>query len=108
MTRLYKRWYDYDPVLMEIIDLLKNYSTELRSQAEVFLQKVEEQTSKEAVDRFYEMVKPFQGNRWYDQDPVISKTVELLRIVPQEVQKAAAENFVYYLKEQGVTVQRNE
>ena len=33
-------------------------------------------------------------SRWYDKDPVISKTVELLRVVPPEVQKAAAENFI--------------
>ena len=85
MTHKYKRWYDYDPLLIEVINLLKNYQTELRSPAEVFLQKVEEQVSKEALDRFYEMVKPFNGNRWYDKDPVISKTVELLRVVPQQI-----------------------
>ena len=102
MTQKYKRWYDYDPTLLEVIELLRNYQTELHSQAEIFLKKVEEQVSKEAVDRFYEMVKPFKGNRWYDKDPVISKTVELLRVIPQNVQKQAAVNFVTYLKENGV------
>ena len=102
MTHNYKRWYDYDPTLMQVIELLKNYQTELRSQAEIFLTKVEEQVSKEAVDKFYEMVKPINGNRWYDKDPVISKTVELLRVIPKDVQKKAAENFIAYLKESGV------
>lgn len=108
MTQQYKRWYDHDPVLLEVMELLRNYPNELKSQAEIFLQKVEEQASKEAIDRFYEMVKPFQGNRWYDQDPVISKTVELLRVVPQEVQKMAASNFVTCLKENGVMISNDQ
>ena len=106
MTQQYKRWYDYDPTMLEVINLLKDYQTELRSQAEIFLTKIEEQISKEAVDRFYEMVKPINGNRWYDKDPVISKTVELLRVIPQDVQKQAANNFISYLKENGVLVEK--
>ena len=58
--------------------------------------------SKEAIDKFYNMVKPVNGNRWYDFDPVISKTVELLRVVPPDTQKAAAENFKKVLKEMGI------
>ena len=40
--------------------------------------------------------------RWYDKDPIISKTVELLRIVPPDAQKAAADNFKKVLKEMGI------
>jgi len=98
----YKRWYDHDPVLMQVINMLRDYQTELRAQAEVFLLKIEEKVSKETIDKFYEMVKPAAGNRWYDQDPVISKTVELLRVVPPEVQKAAAEHFLATLKNLGI------
>ena len=98
----YKRWYDHDPVLMEVVELLRNYQDELRAQAEIFLAKIEEKVSKETIDKFYEMVKPINGNRWYDKDPVISKTVELLRVVPPEVQKAAAENFIKTLEDIGV------
>ena len=98
MSPTYKRWYDHDPLLLEVVELLKNYQDELKSQAEVFLAKIEEQVSKEAIDRFYEMVKPVNGNRWYDNDPVISKTVELLRVVPPEVQKACAQHFINALK----------
>ena len=73
----YKRWYDHDPLLLEVVNLLKNYQEELKAQAEVFLKMIEEQVSKAALDRFYEMVKPANGTRWYDKDPVISMTVEL-------------------------------
>ena len=103
MKPQYKRWYDHDPVLMEVIDLLKNYQEELKSQAEIFLNKIEEKVSKETIDKFYEMVKPINGNRWYDKDPVISKTVELLRVVPPEIQKAAAVNFIKTLEDAGIS-----
>ena len=102
MSPKYKRWYDHDPVLIEVIDLLRNYQEELKAQAEVFLAKIEEKVSKETINRFYEMVKPVNANRWYDKDPIISKTVELLRVVPPEIQKAAAEHFLKTLDELGI------
>ena len=30
MSPAYKRWYDHDPKLLEVIELLKNYQEELR------------------------------------------------------------------------------
>ena len=103
MAPAYKRCYDHDPLLLEVIELLKNYQTELRAQAEIFLQKIEEKVSKETIDKFYAMVKPVNANnRWYDKDPVISKTVEILRIVPPEAQKICAQNFIRTLKEMGI------
>lgn len=100
--KTYKRWYDYDPKLSEVIELLRYYQDDLRSQAEIFLEKIEATVGKDTLDKFYEMVKPIQGKRWYDKDPVISKTIELLRIVPPETQKIAAENFIKALEELGL------
>ena len=74
MSPAYKRWYDHDPKLLEVIELLKNYQDELKEHAVVFLDKLEQKVSKEALDRFYDLVKPVNGNRWYDKDPIISKT----------------------------------
>lgn len=108
MSQQYKRWYDYDPVLLEVINLLQNYQTELRAQAEVFLSEIEKKVSKEAIDKFYEMVRPKICNRWYDKDPVISKTVELLRVVPPEVQKATAQSFLKALEDMGVYKKEEE
>ena len=102
MNPIYKRWYDHDPLLLEVIELLKNYQDELKAQAEIFLVKIEEKVSKEAIDKFYELVRPVSGNRWYDYDPIISRTVELLRVVPPDVQKVCAEQFIAALKEKGV------
>ncbi len=98
----FKRWYDHDPILLQVINILRDYQTELHAQAEVFLLKIEEKVSKETIEKFYQMVRPASGNRWYDKDPVISKTVELLRVVPPEVQKAAAEHFLKTLKDLGI------
>lgn len=105
MSPTYKRWYDHDPLLLEVVELLKNYQDELKSQAEIFLQKIEEKVSRDAIEKFYELVKPVNGNRWYDRDPVISRTVELLRVVPPDIQKACAERFIDALKEIGVDYQ---
>ena len=102
MSQSYKRWYDLDPVLSEVINLLQNYQTELRAQAEIFLAEIEKKVSKEAIDKFYELARPKVCNRWYDKDPVISKTVELLRVVPPDVQKATAQNFLNALEAMGI------
>ena len=100
----FKRWYDHDPMLMEVLELLKYYQEDLKSQAELFLLKIESQVSKETLDYYYDMIKPMiKGNRWYDGDPVLSRTIELLRIVPPEIQHKAAETFLASLKKQGIT-----
>lgn len=100
----FKRWYDHDPLLMEVMEILKNYQEELKDQALVFMQKIENQVGKEMIDSFYNSIKPMiKGNRWYDHDPVLSKTIELLRIVPPEVQKKAAQGFLEALKRKGLS-----
>lgn len=105
MKPIYKRWYDHDPLLLEVVELLKNYPDELKAQAGIFLQKIEEKVSKDAIEKFYELVKPMNGNRWYDNDPIISRTVELLRVVPPDIQKACAERFIIALNEIGIEYQ---
>lgn len=105
----YKRWYDYDPLLLQVVNLLRDYPEELKAQSEVFLQKVEERVSKEAIDRFYTMIKPMiKGNRWYDKDPVLSLTIELLRVVPRDIQRQAANNFIEILKTHGVELEKTD
>ena len=101
----YKRWYDHDPLLLKVINLLKDYQDDLREQAQIFLDSVEEKVSKEAIDKFYELVRPLDGgSRWYDNDPVISRTVELLRVVPQNVQNTVSKMFIETLKSNGIDV----
>ncbi len=105
MEQKYKRWYDYDSELLKLINLLKDYQDELRQQAELFLQQIEKKVSRVALDKFYAQAKQLNGgNRWYDNDPVISKTIELLRIIPQDTQRAAAIKFIEELKSKGISI----
>lgn len=99
-----KRWYDQEPLLMEVLDLLRSYPNDVREQASIFLGKIEEQIGKEALEKFYELSKPkTTGNRWYDQDPTVSKAIELLRVVPPSVQRQAANRFLAAMKKQGLS-----
>lgn len=101
-----RRWYDQDPLLAEVLELLRSYPSDVREQAQTFLAKIEEQIGKETLDKFYELAKPEKsGNRWYDHDPVVSKAVELLRVVPPAIQRQAAHRFLESMKKQGISPQ---
>jgi hypothetical protein len=100
----YRRWYDHDPMLMEVLDLLKSFESDVREQAEIFLARIEEQIGKDKVEKLYAAAKPSQfGNRWYDKDPTVSRAVELLRIVPPDVQRQAAQKFLESMKMRGIS-----
>ncbi|MDH4380088.1 MAG: hypothetical protein QE263_09320 [Vampirovibrionales bacterium] len=102
--RSYQRWYDQDPVLMEVLELLRSFQSDVRVQAELFLEKIEGQVGKEALEEFYRVSRPEKfGNRWYDKDPVISRAVELLRVVPPDAQRQAAMRFLESVKKQGLS-----
>ena len=107
----YKRWYDHDPILLQVLNMLRDYQPELKAQAEIFLLKIEEKVSKETINKFYEMVKPANGNRWYDQDPVMLKSIELLRVAPPHVQRVAAKKLLstlYKDREEGASENNEE
>ena len=91
-----RRWYDKDPILKEALELLRMQTEDTQNEAANFIIKLQEDAAAEVIEHVYEMVKKYEGkgNRWYDKDPVISKTVEILRIVPPEAQKICAENFI--------------
>lgn len=100
----FKRWYDHDPLLLEVVDMLRFFKDELRSQAQVFILKIEEQVGTELLEKFYATIKPYEGgNRWYDEDPLLSKAIELLRVVPPEAQRNAAASFLEAMEKQGIT-----
>ncbi len=99
-----RRWYDQDPLLAQVLELLRSYPSDVREQAQIFLSKIEEQIGKDTLDKFYELARPEKtGNRWYDHDPVVSKAVELLRVVPPAIQRQAAHRFLESMKKQGLS-----
>ncbi len=99
-----KRWYDQDPLLAEVLETLKAYQPEFKAQSQIFLDKLSAEVGEEALNRFHQKVLSKQvnkfGNRWYDQDPQMSKAVELLRLLPPETQRQVAQSFLESLKTQ--------
>ena len=59
-------------------------------------------TTTDISDRSYFKAIMQQGKEQFIDDPVISKTVEILRIVPPEAQRLCAQNFIKTLKEMGI------
>ena len=90
----YRRWYDKDPILREALELLKLQSDAGNSDdaTSEFIIKLQQEVAKDVIDSVYNMVTKYagKGNRWYDNDPVMLKAVELLRVAPPETQSTAA------------------
>ena len=87
-----KRWYDSDPILKEALELLRLQPDSTQKEAADFMLKLQEQVAVEVIDHVYEIINTYQGkgNRWYDNDPMMMKGVELLRNAPPAVQRVAA------------------
>lgn len=87
-----QRWYDSDPILKEALELLRLQTDDTKSEATEFLLKLQEQVAGEVIEHVYDIINTFQGkgNRWYDNDPMMLKGVELLRNAPAKIQRVAA------------------
>jgi cell division protein FtsI/penicillin-binding protein 2 len=53
-----RRWYEQDPLLVEVLELLRAYPADVREQAQIFLSKIEEQIGKDTLEKFYELSVP--------------------------------------------------
>lgn len=87
-----KRWYDSDPILKEALELLRLQPDETKTEAAEFMLQLQEQVAGEVIEHVYDIINTYQGkgNRWYDNDPVLIKGVELLRNAPANIQRVAA------------------
>lgn len=92
MTESFRRWYDNDPILKEALELLKLQTDDKKSVAADFIISLQEQVAQDVIDRIYEMTTQYagKGNRWYDNDPVMIKAMELLKAAPPKTQRVAA------------------
>lgn len=95
----HRRWYDRDPLLQEAMELLSLSPDDTKDQAAGFILQLQDQVAADVIERVYETITKFQGkgNRWYDNDPVMIKAVELLRVAPPHVQRAAAKKLIHVL-----------
>ena len=97
-----RRWSDKDPILKEALELLRLQSHDTQEEvANDFIVKLQEQVAAEVIDHVYEMVSQYQGkgNRWYDNDPVMLKAIEMLRLAPPKTQRVAALKLLLALEE---------
>lgn len=91
-----RRWYDNDPSLGEAMELLSLAPDESKEMAADFILKLQEVIASDIIEKVYQTVKKYQGkgNRWYDSDPIMIKAIELLRVAPLNIQKAAAKKLL--------------
>lgn len=96
-----RRWYDEDPTMSEAMELLRLSTSDLKGHAADYISKMQEQVAHEVIERVYEAVKKYSydGNRWYDKDPVVLKAIELLRNAPPGIQKKAAKKLLIALQD---------
>ena len=87
-----RRWYDRDPILSEALELLRLSPEKTKEEAANFMIQLQEQVAADVIDRVYEIMQTYQGkgNRWYDNDPVVMRGIELLREAPPKIQRVAA------------------
>ena len=87
-----KRWYDNDPILKEALELLRLQPDSTKNEAADFMLQLQEQVAADVIEHVYEIIQKYQGkgNRWYDNDPMMLKGVELLRNAPANIQRKAA------------------
>ena len=87
-----KRWYDKDPILKEALELLRLSTDDQKEQAKDFMMSLQEDVAQDVIERIYQIVTQYQGkgNRWYDNDPVMIKAVEMLRQADPKTQRVAA------------------
>lgn len=94
-----RRWYDKDPLLKEAMELLSLCPEDAKDQAAGFILNLQDQVAVDVIERVYETITKYQnnGNRWYDNDPVMMKAIEMLRIAPPHIQRVAAKKLLKVL-----------
>jgi hypothetical protein len=106
MPELHRRWYDHDPLLLEVLEMLRAYPEELQAQAQFFLKKLKETIGTETFEPVVEALAEQHAERqaggksarWYDLDVTVYQAVELLRLSPPDTQRQAARKFLDALK----------
>jgi hypothetical protein len=96
-----RRWYDTDPVLLEVINFMELAPIQAERYAQRLIQGVEKHVARDMLMQVYDNIKVEAGrqNRWYDSNRVLSVAIELLRIMPPDAQRVAAMQFIESIQE---------
>ncbi|XVJ52059.1 MAG: hypothetical protein HEQ32_08320 [Vampirovibrio sp.] len=100
-----RRWYDTDPVLLEVLNFMELAPKAAEAYAKALITGVEQQAPAEALKDVYDKIAdPIRPKkRWYDSSPVLSKAIELLKIMPPDAQRMAALQFIEATKADPIT-----
>ena len=103
MPQEFRRWYDNDPILKEALELLRQSDDAQKEKAKDFMLQLQEDVAQDVIERIYQIVTQYQGkgNRWYDNDPVMIKAVEMLRQADPKTQRVAALKLLFALERNG-------
>jgi hypothetical protein len=95
-----RRWYDNDPILLEVVNLMSLAPEAAQQYAQRLIDGVEKQVDASLLENLYaKLDDPNRPkNRWYDDNPVVCKALELLRLLPHEAQRTAALQMIESLK----------
>ncbi|MGN0018489.1 MAG: hypothetical protein ACI37S_05560 [Candidatus Gastranaerophilaceae bacterium] len=87
-----RRWYDKDPALKEALELLRLAPGDKKDAAADFVIQLQEQIAGDVIEKIYDIMCEYhgKGRRWYDNDPIVMKAIQLLRVAPKHTQKEAA------------------
>lgn len=106
----HQRWYDKDPLLKEALELLRLQPADKQAGAADFIIKLQEDVAKDVIERVYQMVNEYhnKGNRWYDNDPVLLRAMETLRVAPPETQRIAAKKLLQNLEASSMDLEKDD
>ena len=78
--------------LKEALELLRLAPGDKRDAAAEFIIQMQEQVAADVIEKVYDIMSEYhgKGKRWYDNDPIVMKAIELLRVAPKKTQKEAA------------------
>jgi hypothetical protein len=105
-----RRWYDKDETLQEALELLNLSTDEPKDQTSEYIIKLQEQVASEVIEKLYENIKRYYGKgyRWYDNDPIMIKAMELLIDSPPHVQRVAATKLLRALAREDLSEIQND
>jgi hypothetical protein len=104
-TQKVRRWYDTDPVLLEVLNFMELAPKEAEAYAKNLIAGVEKHAPSKALEEVYASFEDPKRpqNRWYDENPTLSKAIELLKMMPPETQRLAAMQFIEATKSDPIT-----
>lgn len=96
----YVRWYDKDPYLSEMMRILEQLPIEIRNDIAQDLLQIVMDTQKSNDDSKIEYLKNNllpEYRRWYDENPNLLSSVEILKDSDEATKKEACESVMEYL-----------